>query len=714
MGTSPRWGAEGNGANHIPRRRGTNFLKHAARTYDGTVTAATLPKGRVRTDIQAMRALAVLLVVIYHFWPEGPFTGGYVGVDVFFVISGFLITGHLIRGIEHDSFQLRNFWLRRARRLLPAALVVIFATVAATPLLLPQTMWADTFSQAIASSLYVQNFALTLDSVDYLAEGSVPTPLQHYWSLSVEEQFYIAWPLFLVMAALLGRRLPRIRHAIPATIGAVILVSFVSSVVLTNSFPGAAYFIPLTRAWEFGIGAVVYLTAERWSPPRAARLPLALGGTAAVIVSALLFDSSTPFPGSLALVPVIGSALIIAAAHEEGRVGKLIAARPVQGLGAISYSLYLWHWPIAVFFFTMMRTLGLEVPPVLAAIGLLLICIPIAWITKKFVEDAALRGRAGRSVGRPIGVLLASTIAVVALAGALTAIDNGTRARLESIKAAGLQSESECLGARSLGRADCGEQMLIGPPVLAEDDLPVIYAEGCQAGPREDALKSCEFGSETGPHIALVGDSHATSWFPALERLAQERGWHITTFLKSSCRWSTYQNANAPLERASCVAWNARLAEELRTSNYAAVLTGYFSRSTDVEESGQLAEGFRQAWDAVDPDTQIVAMVDTPSISPGSSFCLFGSSAPPSACAEPPATQQSSLKVLEAADAGDESVEILNMNYAFMQDGKVATVVGGLVVWRDQHHFTASYSESLAPLLEAHIADEVEGRGVRN
>lgn len=271
-------------------------------SYDSAVTSTGVPARRIRRDIQAMRALAVLLVLIYHFWPDGPFTGGYIGVDVFFVISGFLITSHLVRSLEGGTLRLRDFWSRRARRLLPVALLVIAVTVAVTPLLAPQTMWADTFTQAIASSLYVQNLVLTVSSVDYLAEGNLATPLQHYWSLSVEEQFYIVWPLILIAALFIGRRLSRPRAAIPVAVTIVIVVSLASSVVLTSSFPGAAYFIPLTRAWEFGAGAVVFLLARRFTLPSAARLPLLLVGTGAVIASALLFDSRTPFPGWLALI----------------------------------------------------------------------------------------------------------------------------------------------------------------------------------------------------------------------------------------------------------------------------------------------------------------------------------------------------------------------------------------------------------------------------
>lgn len=676
--------------------------------YDDAMAIADPAQKRMRTDIQAMRAVAVLLVVVYHFWPEGPLTGGYVGVDVFFVISGFLITGHLVRGIQRDSFRLKDFWVRRARRLLPAALVVVAITVAMTPLLLPRTMWSDTFAQAISSSLYAQNVALTLASVDYLAEGSIATPLQHYWSLSVEEQFYVAWPLLLLAAALLHRKLPRLRHAIPATVGVVVVASFASSVVLTNSFPGAAYFIPLTRAWEFGVGAVVYLVGARWAIPHPARLPMVLLGASAVIASAFILDSSTPFPGSLALVPVLGSALIITAAYEGGRVGQWMAARPIRYLGNISYSLYLWHWPIAVFFFVTLRTMRVEIPPILSAIGLLAICIPIAALSKKYVEDAALQDRPARTTTRPIAFLAAGTLAVVALAGTSIAVDNRARDRLESIKMASLNAADGCLGAGSLGRDDCDGQALVGPPELAEDDLPVVYAEGCQAGPREATLQSCEFGTGSGPRVALVGDSHATSWFPAVAKVARENGWRITTFLKSSCRWSAYQDTGGALERASCVEWNEKLSEKLQGSDFTAVVTGYLSRPTDDERLTQLADGFRRAWDAVDPDTHIFAIADTPQISTKSSLCLFGSSAPPATCAEPLAAEQSSERVLEEAEADDESVEVIDLNSAFMQDGSVATVVGGLVVWRDQHHFTASFSETLAPLLESQIEADVE------
>jgi len=671
-----------------------------------TVPAPEAP--RIRGDIQALRALAVLLVVAYHFWPEGPVRGGYVGVDVFFVISGFLITSHLVRSMEAGTFSFRAFWSRRARRLLPVAIVVIGVVVVATPVLAPQTMWRETALQAVASSLYVQNIALTLSSVDYLAEDGVATPLQHYWSLSLEEQFYILWPILLVGAVVLGRRAGRPRKAVVVAIVVVAAISFVASIGLTGVFPGAAYFVPVTRAWEFAVGAAVFLLTSRYGLHRRLRLVLLASGTVLVIVPAFVYDAQTSFPGAAALVPVLGAGAMIAAAYNQGAVGAILNARPLRAIGDASYSLYLWHWPIAVFAFIAIRSADAALPQPLVAAILFGIAIPVSILSKKYVEDAAMPGGSLsrlRVAPKALVVLPGATVVVVLAASSLLYADHGLRAELSAERAAALAADDGCLGAGVELRDDCGPQPLVAPAVLAEDDLPPVYSEGCQAGPREERLISCSWGRPSPVRVALVGDSHAASWFPALERAAAEQGWQLVTFLKSSCRWSTYQDSGGPIEHASCVSWNDQLSRELVTGDFDAIVTGYYSRPLAVQDLEAVATGFAEAWAPVPDDTHIIAMVDTPQISDESVLCLFGSLADPASCESEPVGLNTSTDVLRRAVASTPSSTVVDLSSAFLDDGDARTVAGGLVVWRDAHHFTASFSRTLSPVLESAISE---------
>ena len=276
-----------------------------------------------RWDVQGLRAFAVLAVVLYHLWPQR-LPGGFVGVDVFFVISGYLITGHLLREQARSGrIALGAFWARRAKRLLPGAFLTIAATGAAVLALVPSTLWGQYGRELIASTVYVQNWQLASDSVDYLASDNQPSPFQHFWSLSVEEQFYIALPLLLVLLAALLRRTGR--HAPVTTarvlLGAVVVLSFAWCVVETRTAPGIAYFSTATRAWEFALGGLAStLTLSRPVTARASAIRT-LGawlGVAGLVGSLWVITPSTPFPGAAALLPVVSAALVVSFGAHSG------------------------------------------------------------------------------------------------------------------------------------------------------------------------------------------------------------------------------------------------------------------------------------------------------------------------------------------------------------------------------------------------------------
>jgi peptidoglycan/LPS O-acetylase OafA/YrhL len=319
------------------------------------VKAGEQPKGRgFRPDIQGMRALAVGMVVVYHLYPS-LLTGGFAGVDVFFVISGFLITGHLLREYHKTGrVALLDFWGRRAKRLVPAAAVVLTVTWVASRLLLPATRLADTASQIRASALYFQNWQLAWNAVDYLKSDSAASPVQHFWSLSVEEQFYLGWPLLFLLAALVAltargteQKRARGHHVAFLLAGAVVAGSLWYSVYYTHANPAGAYFVTTTRIWELGIGGLLALLPAGLSH-RISRLGL-LGwaGLGLVIASGFVLSGTNAFPGFLALLPAGGAAALILGGSAAGRFGphRLMSARPMVFIGGISYSLYLWHWP---------------------------------------------------------------------------------------------------------------------------------------------------------------------------------------------------------------------------------------------------------------------------------------------------------------------------------------------------------------------------------
>ncbi len=542
----------------------------------------------MRADIQGLRALAVGAVLVYHLWP-GRLTGGYVGVDVFLVISGYLITAHLLRDPPTTWRGVGRFWGRRVRRLLPASALVILATAAAAVLLLPSMLLRTTGAEAVSSALYVQNWALARTATDYLAATGAATALRHYWSLSVEEQYYLVWPLLVGGATVLGgwwaarsaarragtpswvRAVAGPRTVLSVLLAAVLLSSLAWSVHLTSVNPAAAYYVTTTRLWELALGGAVALLEPVLRVRAAARTPLAAAGLLAVLVAVVRFDETTPFPGAWALLPTLGTALVLlVAAPERGVVGRVLGWRPAQVLGDVSYSTYLWHWPLIVLVpFAVDR--GLEW---FDRVGIVAASIGLAMLTKRFVEDPVRRSPLlNRSAAATAGVLLLCTATGVGAGLALQGIANARESGEAAAVASAAAAHPECFAAAAeLSGADCTTwaDALWTPPAFAAADKPLVYADRCWNEQPYTSRTTCTYGpDDAAVSIALVGNSHAGHWFPALEQLATERGWRITTYLTSVCYpVDAPLSFTDPASSAGCTAWTAWVEQQVEATGY--------------------------------------------------------------------------------------------------------------------------------------------------
>ena len=349
--------------------------------------AGTAPSDRrFRPDVEGLRAVAILLVVLYHAHVPG-LTGGYIGVDVFFVISGFVITGLLLRersGTGRTS--ILDFYARRCRRILPAATLVILATVAATYVVLGVTTGNSTADDGRWAAAFLANFHFESVSTNYLAAGRPPSPLQNYWSLSVEEQFYLVYPtLFLVVAS--AKRLFTMRVRLLAALSVVIVASYWLSISQTTSNPSLAYFSPLTRAWELALGALVVITTS-WLRrlPQPVAVLLTWTGLGAIVYSAFAFNAHTAYPGSLVAIPVVGAAMIIGGGAAVPKAGteSLLGTTPFQWTGRRSYSLYLLHWPILII---AAERVGSTSLPVGESLLLVLVAVALSATSYSLVEN---------------------------------------------------------------------------------------------------------------------------------------------------------------------------------------------------------------------------------------------------------------------------------------------------------------------------------------
>lgn len=678
----------------------------------------------MRSDIQGLRAVAVAIVVIFHL-DSSWLPGGYVGVDVFFVISGFLITLHLVQRPPASGADLATFWGRRVRRLLPASLLVLATTLVLSRLVAAETQWANTAKQAGAATLYVVNWLLADDSVDYLAAENAASPVQHFWSLSVEEQFYFVWPLIIFAAVLLARRFRRrVLGVVLLSLTGLVLASLAYSITETASNPAAAYFVTPTRMWELGVGGLLAV-ATRMAPrffdpaanPGAWRAPVAWAGLALIAWSAITYSGATPFPGWQAAVPVLGTAMVLGAEPpERGPSPGFLLARPsAQWLGDVSYSVYLWHWPLIVL---APQALGREAN--LFELGLIaVLTLLLAWGTKLWVEDRFRASHWGLPRWKPFalgGVGMA--IVLVMVAAQLGEVDRRTeQARAEVTEA--LEDGGPCFGARALDDpAACppvAYDEILPAPAEAANDRSDAYRERedgttCWAESPRFRDRDCTYGDPDGDvDVALVGNSHSGQWLPALDRIARANGWRVTTHMASACVAADVpQQLAIPSAVDGCLDWVGRTTQRVLDSRPDAVVySNRIFEAVEGEDSVEASvpayeEGMRtvlERWSRA--DIPVLVLHDTPASGESTPDCLAENPDDVTAC---DGTREEWINPEPARDAvaslEDPQVRFVDLNDHICGPEVCAAVTGGVVTYFDASHLTATFASTMAPYLE--------------
>jgi peptidoglycan/LPS O-acetylase OafA/YrhL len=684
--------------------------------------AASPPARRaLRAEIQALRAAAVALVLVYHLWPA-VLPGGFVGVDVFFAISGFLITSLLLREAERTGrVSLRAFWARRARRILPAALLTVLVCALATVAFVPLTHWDQFFAEMRASTAYVQNWQLAGDAVDYLAAANAPSPVQHYWSLSIEEQFYLLWPVLIAAALAVTRRRPaRVRRAVvAAALAGATALSLFYSMAHTAADPAAAYFVTPTRAWELGAGALLALVAPFDRSSAALRSLLSWVGIAAIAVAALTYTAATPFPGHAALLPVLGALAVIRAGTPAGAWSptRVMSLAPVQLLGDISYSVYLWHWPLIVLAPFVVAADGVGVK-----VAILVLTILAAWLTKRLVEDPARTTPllTARGTGWTFAAAGAATAAVlVVTAGGTAHLDSEVRAD-ELATQRVLDSHPRCFGAaaRDPARRPCANPSLTDAVVPTPLQAAKRHNAPCEVIERADSVSVCAFGPRparpTGT-VALVGDSHAAHWRAALERVARARRWRGLSITRTGCPLSAAIPQLQGRSLARCLQWNRELPQWLaRHPQVRTVFVAQHSGSRVRVDPGQSAfatqvAGYRDAWRALPTSVRrIVVLRDTPTMPGTTPTCVERAISDhrnaATACAAPRTAALPPDPAVAAARERAPRVRTIELSRFFCDDRRCPPVIGGALVYKDvSSHITDVYAATLGPFLRRRV-----------
>lgn len=680
--------------------------------------AGRRPKGGggFRPDIEGLRAIAILTVLAHH--AGLPLRGGFVGVDVFFVISGFLITGLLVNELwSTGTISWLRFVGRRIRRLLPAAVLVLVATSLVSFLVVPGLRRRDIGVDIAAAAAYVVNWVFARREVDYLASDIRPSPVQHYWSLAVEEQFYVLWPLLLIVVALVVRRPSR--RVVMTALGVLVASSFVWSVWFSHTAPRPAFFTTTTRVWELGIGALLAVAlAGRARPGSPARGAAALGWGALAVLGAvaLALPEGIEWPGAWALLPTVPTAVLIWVGWQGARNGpvRLLGTRPMVWIGGLSYSIYLWHWPFIVLGEWTADALGATLPS-WGTIALALVSIGPAWLSWRYVETPIHHGPWLRDRPR---ALLASGLAL-SLVGVLAALPLlPLRSPFETTPPGGRMPPVSELGAAAM-RLDQPLAAVDDPgwvtpdPLTSGEDRPDADVDRCQVDAAVSEPVACTFGDPDGTTtVALVGDSKAMQWLPALQEAAATRGWRIVTWGKSSCAFAASPATEAGTAYPECDTWNDAVVRALREDPPDVVVTsGVATQAWTGAGTARrpLVEGYAARWRSLaDGGVPVVVVGDSPLSPDDLDVCAARHPRELTRCVFPevPAIAGSGLPVQrEAAAAAGSGVALLDLTAWICPEELCPVVIGHVAVHRAGDHVTATYAATLAPQV-AHAVED--------
>ncbi|HRD59659.1 MAG TPA: acyltransferase family protein [Nocardioides sp.] len=689
-----------------------------------------------RQDIQGLRALAVVLVILDHA-DIGPFHGGFIGVDVFFVISGFLITGLLVSEAERTGrASLLGFYARRARRILPAATLVIVVTVVASILFLSAVEATGVIQDALWATFFLANFKFASDGTDYFQNDTPPSPLQHYWSLSVEEQFYLVWPLLVLLLCVyagwrarrsVGQRSlgPRVRDLGVSPLVVIVGISFAFSVSYSTTDPVAAYFSPFTRAWELALGALVACLSTRLIlVKRSVQAMISWAGLIAVFAAALLYNGTTVFPGYAAALPVVGTAALLAGGMHAAGWGpqRLLSIRPMRAMGDWSYSLYLWHWPVLIIVAEAWHPLTAW-----QAAVLMLLVVPLSALSYHYVENPVRRARIFK--GRKLrGVLLYPAVVLLTLpmlAAANTVVKDELDGGGPPITVSEFgqtqpqQDQVAALVQASVKAAQDGYEIPAGlkPSVLdLGTDIPDLGK--CQYFEINSDRPLCPRGDTDGDRtLVLIGDSHARQWVPALDELAKRYGYTAYFLIREGCPSSDVTpwmvNGGPSTDCEAFQDWAREQVEELQPDvvllGSEANRRGFATDDGDhVDDTDEMAtmyrEGMEREIDYLAPHTQRVIVIgDPPAVVTHPGRCLSERDATLAKCLSQ--EDKVSLVFIDSLRqaAAAKGVQFVETAAWFCADGLCPSVVGDYIAHRDRTHISQSYAGFLTDELEAQI-----------
>ncbi|WP_238138121.1 acyltransferase family protein [Kytococcus schroeteri] len=695
-----------------------------ARKPVGASSTGSQRPSSFRPDVEGLRAIAVLSVMAYH--AGLPLvTGGFAGVDVFFVLSGFLITGQLLKEVDRTGrVDLPAFYGRRAKRLLPAATTVLIVTGLLTWLLLPATRFKEIAWDIALSALYIVNWRLADRSVDYLAEDSQPSPVQHYWSLAVEEQFYVVWPLVLLLVGLVVTR-TRLPLAPVATVGllAIAVPSLVWSVVHTASSPATAYFVTTTRLWELALGGLVACGVAVWaSLPRLVGSLLVVLGLVVLLTSLFVVTSSTPWPGSAALLPTVGTALVlVGGARARGPVVRLLGSAPMLWVGALSYSLYLWHWPLVT---VVEQGVYEDGAPMWASVAAVLAAFPLAWAGHHLIENPVRfatpfkRTRNALALGGTLTAVGAvAALGLVQLAPSTKQVDANPetaagRVGAEVLLPQDVDPDEVPADVRPVvgeGAVPDAPEAITPDPLEVTKDYPPTYDQNCVDSVDGNQLKECTFGQEGAKKtIAVAGDSKIDQWVPLIDAWARDHGYEVRTYLKSACPYNDQLMDSEDARWKDCHDWGQEVHEKITAQQPDLLLTSSLVAG-GAQGDDKVSQGYETFWRPLaEKGTTVVAVADTAGPTDGPQYeCVAEHLDAVGQCAFEDDGGRGTPALEQAVEQVDGAA-MMSLNDFVCPEGTCPAVIGDVLPHRQGSHVSNTYVTTLGGVFDARLEAAIE------
>lgn len=644
-------------------------------------------KKKFRPEIEGLRAVAALLVAVYHIW-LGKVSGG---VDVFFVVSGFLITTSLLSKVRRTgTVNFFDFIFGLLKRLMPSAFFVLLTVLVMSFIFLPEVRWVQTIKEIFASALYYENWQLALTATDYLDHTNEKSPVQHFWAMSIQGQFYVIW-FFIFMAAIAIGKWANIqlKKVLLVMLSLLFIVSFIYSIVLTAANQPWAYFDTRTRVWEFALGGLLCLTLTHIKLPKFMAGIVGWIGFFMLLLCGLLLDVSSMFPGYVALIPTLAAVFILVSGENSSGFGveRLLGQPWMVKLGGISYGFYLWHWVILAFYYVVMDTKHVSIiHGLLIIIASALLSFLVTHVIEKPIRTLPFKNNSWQLALVLLAILLPILLLNSGWQYYMTA---------EDAEEAQLIGSKDYPGAQAVDMDHVPVKDYLPDDADIKKDIALPYSDGCHVSANEAEVKVCEYGETKSNQytVAVVGGSHSTHWHAGVMKFAKKNKIKLLNITKSGCRLST-DGKGLP----SCDEWNEHVIDKVAAEKPDLVLTTAEISYFNVTE---VPPGYIEQFNALkDRGIEVFGVRDTPYFRQDVPTCIQKHGRDSERCKIDKNTVVPDVTDWSKLDNPPSNVHYFDYTKYICPAEKCEPVIGNVVGYFDKGHMTKSFVETLAPYIE--------------